>query len=514
MGQPKQTSSVTPLRAMSRAVSITAIGLLLVPSAFAQQITSQQQSAGTANSRTTTTSATQRSGAGNVAPDGGGAGDDTTAPASTSTQAQDADSAIAPTRSPLPDDEITGSILDEDMRRLNTREPRLDETQARKVSESVSTEQTPGIPLGSFVLRPSVTQTINTETTKDGGTKKSRGFLETDMGATLTSDWSRHQLTVTSEGAWQQNISGEGEEQPSFKIDGDLRLDLTRDTVGHITGGYNFYREDTDDPDAITNADQQSDVQEFTGGASIEHDFGILRGTAALALSRAIYSDAELSNGTTVSMSDRNETTGTVRGRIGYELSPALIPFIEASIGKTNYDERTDSSGYRRSGDSYGGKGGVQVDMGEKLKGEVAVGYATADFDDSRLKSIDTATLDASLLWSPIRGTNVNLDLQTSIQPSTAAGESGYVSHQLTTTVDHQLRDNLVTTVIGGVTLRDYPSGSTISDETVYTASTGLIWNINRYLDFTSTLGYELTTRKEGDDSQQWRAGVGLKLKR
>ena len=221
-----------------------------------------------------------------------------------------------------------------------------------------------------------------------------------------------------------------------------------------------------------------------------------------------------LSNGTTVSLSDRNQTTGTVRGRIGYELSPALIPFIEASIGKTNYDERTDSSGYQRSGDSYGAKGGVQVDMGEKLKGEVAVGYATADFDDDRLKSIDTATLDASLLWSPIRGTNVNLDLQTSIQPSTAAGESGYVSHQLRSTVDHQLRDNLVATVIGGVTLRDYPSGSTISDETVYTASTGLVWNINRYLDFTSTLGYELTTRKEGDDSQQWRAGVGLKVKR
>ncbi|QWW67213.1 outer membrane beta-barrel protein [Rhizobium sp. WYJ-E13] len=511
MGQGKQTSSVTPLRAMSRAVSVAAIGLLIAPVAYAQQTTSQQQSASPTNSRTGATSTTQRAGANN-APDFGDAGDTTTAPANAAAQA--ADSVAAPASATQPDDEITGAILDEDMRRLNTREPRFDETSTRKVPGSASTEETPGIPLGSFVLRPSVTQTINSEITKDGGTKKSRGFLETDMGATLTSDWSRHQLTVTSEGAWQKNISGEGEEQPSFKIDGDLRLDLSRDTVGHITGGYNFYREDTDDPDAIANADQQSDVQEFTGGASIEHDFGILRGTAAVALSRSIYSDATLSNGTTVSLSDRNQTTGTVRGRIGYELSPALIPFIEASVGKTNYDERTDSSGYQRSGDSYGAKGGVQVDMGEKLKGEVAVGYATADFDDNRLKSIDTATLDASLLWSPIRGTNVNLDLQTSIQPSTSAGESGYVSHQLTTTVDHQLRDNLVATVIGGVTLRDYPSGSTISDETVYTASSGLVWNINRYLDFTNTLGYELTTRKEGDDSQQWRAGVGLKLKR
>ncbi|MGO7428990.1 outer membrane beta-barrel protein, partial [Rhizobium ruizarguesonis] len=77
-------------------------------------------------------------------------------------------------------------------------------------------------------------------------------------------DWGRHQLTVTSEGAWQKNVSGEGEEQPSFKINSDLRLDLPDDTTAHLIAGYNFYREDTDDPDAITNAAQQSDVQEFS----------------------------------------------------------------------------------------------------------------------------------------------------------------------------------------------------------------------------------------------------------
>lgn len=511
MGQGKQTSSVTPLRAMSRAVSVAAIGLLIAPVAYAQQTTSQQQSASTPNSRTGATSATQRAGVNNAS-DFGAADDTTTAPANAA--AQDADSVAAPASATQPDDEITGAILDEDMRRLNTREPRFDETSTRKVPGSISTEETPGIPLGSFVLRPSITQTINSETTKDGGTTQRRAFLETDLGATLTSDWGRHQLTVTSEGAYQRNISGEGEEQPSFKINGDLRLDLPDDTTAHITGGYNFYREDTDDPEAIVGAEQQSDVQEFSAGASIERDFGILRGTTALDLTRTIYSDVTLSNGTQVSLSDRNQTSGTLRGRIGYELSPALIPFVEASIGRTIYDESRDSAGYERSSHSYGVKAGVEVDLGEKLRGEVAVGYETANFADSRLSSIDTATLDASLLWSPIRGTDVNLDLQTSIQPSTTPGESGYVSHALTTTLTHQMRDNLTATLIGGATLRDYPSGGAIGDEVVYTASTGLIWNINRYLDFTSTLGYELTARDEGDDSRQWRAGVGLRLKR
>ncbi|MBB4236696.1 outer membrane beta-barrel protein [Rhizobium esperanzae] len=512
MGQPKQTSSVTPLRAMSRAVCFTAFGSLLLGQtpAFAQSASLQSatsRAVSSENNRATTAAASE-------------AGfddenDGLAAPAANSAAAN-ADDAQRPA---IPDaqsgDDITGSILDEDIRRLNTREAPIDETlPRRKAAESASTAETPGIPIGTFVLRPSVTQSINTETTKDGNTREQRAFLETDAAATLTSDWGLHQLTVTSEGAWQKNVSGEGEEQPSFKINSDLRLDLPDDTVAHLTAGYNFYREDTDDPDAIANAAQQSDVQEFTAGASVQRDFGILRGTTALALSRSIYSDATLSNGTTVTLSDRDQTTGTLRGRVGYELSPALIPFIEATVGRTIYDETRDSAGYERSGHSYGAKAGVEVDLGEKLKGEVGVGYAMANFEDSRLSSIDTATLDASLLWSPIRGTDVNFDLQTSIQPSTTAGESGYVSHSLTTTVTHQLRDNLVGTMIGGVIWRDYPTDSTINDELVYTAATGLTWNINRYLDLTSTLGYELTTRKDGDDSQQFRAGVGLKLKR
>ncbi|MDR9805940.1 outer membrane beta-barrel protein [Rhizobium hidalgonense] len=511
MGQPKQTSSVTPLRAMSCAVSFAAFSCVLLGQtpAFAQSVS---QPATTANGRS---AASQDNRTTNNPAAFDAETDDPAIPGTNGTTAS-ADDAQRPA---IPDaqtgDDITGSILDEDIRRLNTREAPVDETlPRRRAAESASTAETPGIPIGTFVLRPSVTQSINTETTKDGNTRQQRAFLETDAAATLTSDWGRHQLTVTSEGAWQKNISGEGEEQPSLKINGDLRLDLSNDTVAHLTAGYNFYREDTDDPDAIADATQQSDVQEFTAGASVQHDFGILRGTTALALTRSIYSDATLSNGTTVTLSDRDQTTGTLRGRVGYELSPALIPFIEATIGRTLYDETRDSAGYERSGHSYGAKAGVEVDLGEKLKGEVGVGYEMANFEDSRLSSIDTATLDASLLWSPIRGTDVNFDLQTSIQPSTTAGESGYVSHALTTTVTHQLRDNLVGTMIGGVIWRDYPTDSTINDELVYTAATGLTWNINRYLDLTSTLGYELTTRKDGDDSQQFRAGVGLKLKR
>jgi hypothetical protein len=404
----------------------------------------------------------------------------------------------------------TGSILDDDIRRVNTRDPSVDNVNLKQRTDRNDPQ---GIQLGSFTLRPSVNESFNFESNRTGGTNDERTYLQTDLRSTLTSDWSRHQLTITGDGLWQRNLSGTGQEQPNIDINADLRLDLPSETTAHITTGYQFYREDTDDPNAISGAAKQSGVNQFDGGLALEHDFGILRGTTALALTRTIYSDATLSDGTQVTLSDRDQTAGILRGRIGYELSPALIPFVEADLGRTVYDDKFDSSGYQRSGQSYGGRAGVEFDFGEKLKGELGIGYEQVNFDDARLASIDTPTLDGNIAWSPQRGTDVNIGFSTSVQPSTTAGDSGYVAYQLTETITHQMTDNLVAKLTGGTIWRDYPSNSTFDDETVYDAAAGLTWGVNRYLDLTGNVGYELTSRT-GDDTRQLRAGIGLTAKR
>jgi len=405
----------------------------------------------------------------------------------------------------------TGSILNDDIGRVNMRDDGVNGLRSRT---KTSDDEQLGIQLGTFTLRPSVNQSYNVETNKGGGTNDSRTFLQSDFENTLTSNWDRHQLTITGNGIWQRNVSGTGEEEPSVNIGADLRLDLSDQTTAHLTAGYRFFREDTDDPNALSGAAKQSGVNEFDAGASIERDFGLLRGTTAVTLARTVYSDATLADGTQVTLSDRDQTAGTWRGRIGYELSPALIPFLEADLGKALYDEDRDSAGYARSNNSYGGKAGVELDLGEKLKGELGIGYEHTGFDDARLSAIDAPTVDGSLAWSPQRGTDVGLGFSTTVQPSTTAGESGYVAYQLTGTLAHQLRDDLTGKITGGTTWRDYPDGSTSSDQTVYDAALGFTWGINRYLDMTGNVGYELTTQKTGDDTRQLRAGVGLTVKR
>ncbi|MCJ8509542.1 outer membrane beta-barrel protein [Rhizobium lemnae] len=368
-----------------------------------------------------------------------------------------------------------------------------------------------GVKLGTFTLRPSVNQSVNSETTRSGSNTSRRNYLATTLNGTLTSDWARHALTITGSGTWQKNLSGTGQTEPSARLDADLRLDLSNQTVAHVLAGYAFEREDASDPNAIAGTVQQARVDRFSLGGTIERDFGILRGTAALTGTRSLYGSARFADGSSLSLSDRDRNAVEGRIRVGYELSPALIPFIEATLGRALYDDDVDRLGYARSSWSYGGRAGVQLDLGEKLRGELGLGYAIVDYEDARLKSINAFTVDGTLLWSPQRGTDVDLGLRTTVQDATAAGQSGWVDYQLSAGLSHLIRNDLTGRLTASSTLRDYPSTENALN---WSLGTGLIWNINRYFDATANVAYEFTDNPGGTDSKQLRAGVGLTLRR
>lgn len=398
--------------------------------------------------------------------------------------------------------------------RQNLREPSIDGLGGTR---GAGRDEAPGIRLGTFVLRPSVSQSINSESTRTEGSSASnerRSFLETGVRGTLDSDWSRHALRISGEGLWQKNIGGTGETEPTARLDADLKLDISHDTTAHITGGYRFSREETTDPNAILGASEQAGVNQYSSGASIERDFGILRGLAAVSLDRNTYSSVKFSDGSTLSLADRNQTTAGARARLGYELSPALIPFLELHAARSFYDQTRDSSGFARSSDTYGGKVGIEVDLGEKLRGELGIGYEKVVYDDSRLVSLGTVTADGNITWSPMRGTDVNLGLQTTVEDSTTPGLSGSIAYTLLGGVRHELGHDILARLTASTTLRDYPSGSGITDTTSYSAGAGFTWGISRYLDMTGDLAYELSGASSGADTQKLRVGVGLQLKR
>ncbi len=384
-------------------------------------------------------------------------------------------------------------------------------------TETASTpdeDRATGIRLGTFTLRPTLTEKIAHETESYGGASFDRTYSETTLEGTLESDWSRHKLTVTGSGTYQKNLSGEGQEEPRASVDALLDLDFSETLGGQITAGYDFYREDRTDPNAIANATAQAGVHTLAGSAALTKRLGYLRGTATAEVERVLYGDAELAGGGIISGDDRDALTTGVRGRIGYEVSPSLIPFLEASLARTRYDQQIDSSGFDRSSTTYGLRAGVELPLGEKLSGEISAGYLKRDIDDAGLEDIDAFALDGSLAWSPMRGTTVTAALSTALEASTTAGESGSVVHQLSLTLERQLRDTVVARLTGTAALRNYEGAAAPADQTRLAIAGEVDWSINRYLSLVADAGYEQTTQSGVADSDTARVGLGLRLRR
>ena len=431
-------------------------------------------------------------------------GDDDAADRPTTTTATTIDPSITD-----PSDLLDQEALQE-LRRQNMRENTVDGLRNAKTEGRGDAQ---GVRVGSLILRPSLTETISSERTTTGGDATTRTFLRSGFRTSALSDWSLHQLRIDAEGTWDKTLSGTSQDNPEAKIQAELRLDLSDETTATLRAGYSLSREEIGDANAIANAVTQAEVNEYTAGADVTRDLGILRTTAGVEFTRQTYSAATLADGLLADQSARDNNEAKVRGRLGYELSPALIPFLEASYSRLYYDQHKDAGGFVRDADLYAMKAGLETDFGDKLKGELAGGYLIADFDDAALKSISAITIDGNALWSPHRGTDVAFNLRTEIEPTTTEGASGSTAYTGTMVLSQIILQNLTGQLSSGLTLRDYSQQET-PVQTVLSLGTGLTWSLSRSLDLNADVAWEKTQQQGVESTEVLRAGLGLTLKR
>lgn len=346
-----------------------------------------------------------------------------------------------------------------------------------------------GIRAGTFIVRPTLEQGIgwtSNATSSPGG--RASTYSETGLRLDAISDWSRHTARLRADGTYRKSVSGEEIDELQGGIDGELRLDLGHDLSALAALGYRVRPESASSPVDLGDVASQPLRHSFTAATGIARDIGRLRLDLTGDLERTIHDDAELSGGGTASQKDRDYTLATVKLRGGYEISPALRPFAEVEFGRRIHDNKLDAGGYERSADRYGLRAGVELDMGEKLAGEVSAGWLSERPDDERLDAIEGLALAAALAWSPVRGTTVELNGTTEIEGATDAGASGSMLYSGNLAVSRQLRANLTGRALAGIDWRDYTGGGS---DLVMRGEVSLTWWMNRYAGLTGRLRHE-----------------------
>ena len=353
---------------------------------------------------------------------------------------------------------------------------------------------------GSFLIKSAVELR--------GGYDTNPGRLPTPVGAPFwvvapeflaVSDWERHALVADLRGSF----TGYGNSLPPI-VDGaispaptninrpdftghiDGRLDVTEDT--RVTSQLRL-RVATDNPGSPNIQAGLASYPVYTtlgGTLGVDQRFNRLQISGGATVDRTVYQNSTLTDGSISSNNDRafNQYGGV--GRVSYELTPAVKPFVEAEGDSRFHDQQIDNSGYARNSSGGYAKAGTSFEFSRLLTGEISVGYMARDYADPRLGQLEGLLTASSLTWTATPLTTAKFYSTTSIDEVIVPGVSGVLTHTYTFEVDHDFRRWL--TAVGKFTYGTYDyQGDGRVDQT-YSIEGDLIYKMTRNLWIKGTL--------------------------
>ena len=353
---------------------------------------------------------------------------------------------------------------------------------------------------GSFLIKSAVEVSAGYDT-NPGRTIVPKGlpFWVVAPEFLAVSDWERHALVADLRGSFTgyggslpPTIDGAissaptDVNRPNFIGHIDGRLDVTEDT--HITAEARLLlsTDNPGSPNVQAGLANYPIYTTFGGTFGIDQNFNRLEVAAGGTVDRTVYQNSTLTDGSLSSNDDRNFNQYGGIGRVSYELTPALKPFVEVEGDTRVHDLQLDRNGFAR--DSNGGyvKGGSTFEFTRLLTGEISIGYAARDYVDPRLNRLEGLLTAASLTWSVTPLTTAKFYSDTQIGETTLPGTSGVLVHTYTVEADHDFRRWL--TAIGKFTYGTYDYQGDGRFDKTYTVEGDLIYKLTRNFWIKGTL--------------------------
>lgn len=324
-----------------------------------------------------------------------------------------------------------------------------------------------GLRLGGLTVLPAIEQAVGYDTNPNRVERGAKGSAvhRTEGELRLRSDWSRHALTGALRGAYSAYPGARGADRPEGEGNLSLRLDVLRDTAVELESRFRVDTQRPGSPELGVTTRNRPVTASIGASAGVTQRFNRLSLNLRGSLDRETFEDARLSDGTTLDQGDRNLTQPAVRLRGSYELTPGLIPFVEAGLDARLHDREVDRAGFRRDSTGISGRAGTTFEVTRLLTGEVSGGYQARDYEDPRLKELRGPVGEAALVWSATPLTTVTLRGEARLAETTIVDASGAVSARGTLEVRHDLRRNLTLTAAGTLGETDY-RGIRLREET------------------------------------------------
>lgn len=362
-----------------------------------------------------------------------------------------------------------------------------------------------GLRAGTFLLYPELYSGLGWTDNTAGSAGGSPGwFYRIAPSLRGNSNWSRHQLGFSLRGSFTGFPQEPSDDDPFFNADADLRLDLTDETVANVIGRYNFSREERGTAEASgTNQDEH----DIGLGLRLSRDVGLVGAAATADADYTTYTGADVPG----SVGDRDNVVFSAGLRLDALSGGTVAPFAEAqALGRHYVEGCTGVPGCEdRDSTGYALRGGLTLDAGPKLRGELGAGWRVEFLEDQSLDNLQGLLVDGSLVWSPTRLTTVTASVDTAFEGTTIVGASGSVIYSGDLVVSHSLSEALAVEAGVGYSLRRYEGIYLEERDTTATAALTWAFSSNVALQTRYTFHRFDTTQTGGDyDANTIEAGL------
>ncbi len=249
-----------------------------------------------------------------------------------------------------------------------------------------------------------------------------------------------------------------------------------------------------------------------TAAGSATRKFGQFDLTGRLEGERFLRGETTLTDASTIDNSSDSYWSGLAGLRLGYELTPLLSVFVDASEAAKKFDAPSPSVLAYLDGRTTTLRAGVSYTQNSVLSMEASVGRAWIDYVDPGLTDAPSWVYDASLTFAPDETVSLNGALSTTLGPSDDTPGDTDVTYALTGSASYKVNP--------WITLRG--SGSWDQVLTLGTGDVGTGYSFGAGMDFASSkhaewsadylFAHDYTPPGPATDTQT--VTVGVKIKR
>lgn len=365
-----------------------------------------------------------------------------------------------------------------------------------------------GINAGGFNIKPELKLGLeyndNIYATKSS--KESDWITTIAPKVDVNSNWSRHALNLSTglKGGIYSSESDENYIDGHIFLDG--RLDVLRESFFMAQTGLQRLHEDRGNPDAGATWDEPAVYYRSFGDLSYFHGVGKTSVSVGTGITNYDFKKVDQVGGGSENLNYRDRNIYNVNGRVAYELTPDVQPFITSRYEWRRYDKNDPNHNAKRNSKGYRIGLGTGFDLGGVTSGEIYAGYMHQDYDN--FKNVSGMWYSLSLLWNVTELTSVQANVQSSVKETTSQNASGIQGSDLGIRVDHELLKNLLVGAFFDYTHDSYKGISRTDKYYTMGPRVTYLWNRNLSADFTYSYKNRDSNRAEDYKENKFAFGI------